>query len=173
MDCSTPGFPVDNQLLEFTQTCTSTWWCHPTISSPVISFFSYLRSFPTSGSFSVSQFFTSVSQSIGISASTSVLLMNIQDWFPLGLMGWISLQTKGLSRVFFNTTVKKHQFFCVQPSLWSNSHKCMFLYHHISQSLTLESAFYFRRQRHWGFTWLQVEAEEGKVCFWCCYKEAR
>ena len=83
--------------------------------------YSCLQSFPTSGSFSVSQFFSSGGQSIGFPASASVLPMNIQDWFPLGLTGWISLQSKGLSRVFSNTTLQKHQFFSAQLSLWSNS----------------------------------------------------
>ena len=95
-------------------------WCHPTISSSVVSFSSHLQFFPASGSFPMSQFFTSGGQSIGV--SVSVLPMNIQDWFPLGLTGWISLQSKGLSRVFSNTTVPKHQFFGAQLSLWSNSH---------------------------------------------------
>ena len=97
-------------------------WCHPTISSSVVPFSSCLQSFPASGSFQMSQLFTSGGQSIGISASTSVLPMNIQDWFPLGWTGWISLQSKGLSRVFSSTTVQNHQFFCAQLSLWSNSH---------------------------------------------------
>ena len=87
------------------------WWCHPTISSSVIPFSSCLQSFPVSGSFSMSQFFASGSQSIGASASASVLSMNIQGWFPLGLTGLISLQSKGLSRVFSRTTIGKHQFF--------------------------------------------------------------
>ena len=93
------------------------WWCHPTISSSVIPFSSCPQSFPASGCFPMSQFFTSGGQSIGVSASASVLLMNIQDWFPLGWTGWISLQSKGLSRVFSNTTVQKHQFFGTQLSL--------------------------------------------------------
>ena len=93
------------------------WWCHPTIPSSVISFSSCLQSFPASGSFQISQLFTSNSQRNGVSASASVLLMNTQDWFPLGWTGWISLQTKGLSRVFSNTTVQKHQFFSAQLSL--------------------------------------------------------
>ena len=97
-------------------------WCHSNISSSVVSFSSYLQSFPASGSFPVSWFFSSGGQSIGVSASASVLPMNIQDWFPLGLTGLISLQSKGLSRVFSNTTVQKHQFFSTQLSLWSNSH---------------------------------------------------
>ena len=96
-------------------------WCHPTISSSVISFSSCLQSFPASGSFLTSWLFTSVGQSIGASALASVLPMNIRDWFPLGLSGLISLQSKGLSRVFSNTTVEKHQFFGTQPSLWSSS----------------------------------------------------
>ena len=96
--------------------------CYPTILSSVIPFSSCLQSFPVSGSFPMSQFFTSGGQSTGVSASASILPMNIQDWFPLGWTGWISLQSKGLSRVFSNTTVQKHQFFSVQLSLWSNSH---------------------------------------------------
>ena len=93
---------------------------HPTISSSVIPFSSCLQSFSASGSFPMSKFFASGGQSIGVSAS--VLPMNIQDWFPLGWNGWISLQSKGLSRVFSNTTVQKHQFFSAQLSLWSNCH---------------------------------------------------
>ena len=92
-------------------------WCHPTISSSVVSFSSHLQSFPTSGSFPMSQLFASGDQSVGESASTSVLPMNTQDWSPLGWTGWISLQSKGLSSVFSNTTVQKHQFFCAQLSL--------------------------------------------------------
>ena len=101
---------------------TTKSWCHPPISSSVIPFSSRLQSFPASGSFPRSQLFTSGGQSIGASASTSVLPMNIQDWFPLGWTGWISWQSKGLSRVFSNTTVQKHQFFGAQLSLQSNSH---------------------------------------------------
>ena len=97
--------------------CSSSRWCHPTISSSVIPFSSCPQSFPASGSFQMSQLFTSGGQSIGVSASTSVLPMNIQDWSPLGWTGWISSQSKGLSRVFSNTTVQKHQFFGTQLSL--------------------------------------------------------
>ena len=97
-------------------------WCLPTISSSVIPFSSYLQSFPASGSFLLSQFFTSGGQSTGVSASASVLPMNIQNWSPLGWTGWISLQSKELSRVFSNTTVQKHQFLGAQLSLKSNSH---------------------------------------------------
>ena len=93
----------------YSNSCPLSWWCHPTISSSVIPFSSYLQSFPASGYFQMSQFFASGGQSIAVSASTSVLPMNIQDWFPLGWTGWISLQSKGLSRIFFNTTVQKHQ----------------------------------------------------------------
>ena len=92
-------------------------WCHPTISSSVIPFSSHLQSFPASGSFQMSPLFTSGGQSIGVSASTSVLPMNIQDWFPLRWTGWISLKSKELSRVFSNTTVQKHQFLGAQLSL--------------------------------------------------------
>jgi len=102
--------------------CPSSQWCHPTISSSVVLFSSGLQSFPVSGSFPMSQLFTSGDQSTGASASASVFPVNIQDWFPLGLTGWISLQSKGLSRVFSNTTAQKHEFYSTQLSLWSNSH---------------------------------------------------
>ena len=105
-----------------TNSCPSSWWCHPAISSSVVPFSSYPQSLPASGSFSMSQLFASGGQSIGVSASTSVLPMNTQDWYPLGWTGWISLQSNGLSRVFFNTTVQKHQFFGTQLSSQSNSH---------------------------------------------------
>ena len=95
--------------------CPSSQWCHPTILSSVVPFSSYLQSFPASESFPMSQFFSSGGESTGVSAS--VLPMNIQDWFPLGLIGWLSLLAKGLSRVFSNTTVQKHQFFGAQLSL--------------------------------------------------------
>ena len=91
--------------------CPLSWWCHLTILSSVVPFSSCLQSFPTSGPFQMSQFFVSDGQSIGASASASVLPMNIQDWFPLGWTVWISLQSKGFSRVFSNTTVQKHQLF--------------------------------------------------------------
>ena len=93
------------------------WWCHPTISSSVVPFSSCPQPFPASGPFPMSQLFASGGQSIGVSASESVLPMNTQDWSPLGWTGWISLQSKGLSRVFSNTTVQKHQFFGAQLSL--------------------------------------------------------
>ena len=106
----------------YSSSCPLSRWCHPTISSSVVPFSSCLQSFPASGSFQMSQLFVSGDQSIGVSASASVLWMNIQDWFPLGWTGWISMQYKGLSRVFSNTTVQKHQFFGTQLSLQSNSH---------------------------------------------------
>ena len=102
--------------------CGSSRWCHPTISSSVVPFSSCLLSFSASRSFPTSQFLASGGQSIGVSVSASVLPMNIQDWFPLGWTGWISLQSKGLSRVFSNTTVQKHQFLSAKLSLWSNPH---------------------------------------------------
>ena len=104
------------------KSCALSQWWYPTISSSVIPFSSCLQSFPASGSFPVSQFFASGGRSIGASASASVLPVNIQDWFPLGWTGWMSLQSKGLSCVFSNTTVQKQQFFSTQYSLWSNSH---------------------------------------------------
>ena len=103
-------------------TCPLSRWCHPIILSSVVPFFSCLQSFPASGSFLMSWLFASGVQSIEVFASASVLPMNVQGWFPLGLTGLISLQSKGLSRVFSNTTVQKHQFFSAQLSIWSNSH---------------------------------------------------
>ena len=123
MDCSMPGFPVLHQLPELPQTSSSSrQWCHPTsvissISSSVIPFSSHLQSFPASGSFPMSQSFPSGGQSVGVWASASVLPVNIQGWFPLRLTSWISLQSKGLSRVFSSATVRKHQFFGAQLSL--------------------------------------------------------
>ena len=101
----------------YSNSCPLNRWCHPTISSSAIPFSSLLQSFPASGSFPMSRLFASGGQNIGVSALTSVLPMNVQDWLPLGLTGWISLQSKGLSWVFFNTTVQKHQFFGTQLSL--------------------------------------------------------
>ena len=102
--------------------CPSSQRCHPIISSSVVPFSSCLQSFLASGSFPMSWLFPSGGESIGASVSASVLPVSIQDWFPLGLTGLISLQSKGFSRVFFNTTVQKHWFFGAQPSLWSNYH---------------------------------------------------
>ena len=109
----------------YSNPCPLSQWCHPTISSSVVPFSSCLQSSPASGSFPMSQFFTSGTQSTAVSASASVLSMNIQDWFPLGWTVWISLQSRGFSRAFSNTAVQKHQFFRTQLSLWSNSHPYM------------------------------------------------
>ena len=109
---------------EFTQTHVL-WWCHPTIPSSANPFSSGFQSFPASGFFPKSQFFPWGSQSIGVLDSTSVLLMNAQEWFPLGWTGWISLKSKERSKVFSSTTVQKHQFFGAQLSLESNSHPYM------------------------------------------------
>ena len=98
----------------YSNSCPLSQWCHPTISSSVGPFSSCPQSFPASGSFQISQLFTSGGPSIGVSASTTVLPMNTQDWFPLGWTGWISLQTKGVSRILSNTTIQKHQFFGTQ-----------------------------------------------------------
>ena len=110
----------------YSNSCPLNQWCHPTISSSVISF-SRLQSFPASGSFPMNWLFASGSQSIEALSSASVLPVKIQGWFPLGLAGLIYLLFKGLSRVFSSTTVQKHQFFSTQPSLWSNSHICTWL----------------------------------------------
>ena len=120
MDCSTPGFPVLLYLPELTQTHVS--WVSKAIqpSHPAAPFSSCPQSFPESGSFPMSQLFASVGQSI--EASASVLPTNIQGWFPLRLTGLISLQSKGLSRIFVSTVTWKHQLFISQPSLWTDSH---------------------------------------------------
>ena len=106
----------------YSNSCLSSRWCHPAISSSVIPFSSCPQSLPASGSFPISQLFMWGGQSIGVSASASVLPMNTQDWSPLGWTGWISLQSRGLSRVFSKNTVQKHQFFSTQLSSQSNSH---------------------------------------------------
>ena len=115
MDCSTPGFPVHHQLPDLAQ--TQVHWVSDAISSSVVPFSSCLQSFPESGSFPWNQIFASGGQSIGVSDSASVFPMNILDWFPLGWTGLISWQSKGLSRVFSNTTVQKHQLFVTELSL--------------------------------------------------------
>ena len=123
MNHSTPGLPVHHQPQSLLKLMSMSWWCHPTISSSVVPFSSCLQSFPSSGSFQMRQFFASGGQSIGDSASVSVLPMNSQDWFPLGWTGWISLLSKGLSRVFSNTTLQKHRSlaftFLYSPTLTS------------------------------------------------------
>jgi len=122
MDWSMPGLPVHHKPGVHSNSCPLSRWYHPTILSSVIPFSSCPQSFPASGSFQMSQLLAWGGQSIRVSASTSVLPMNIQDWFPLGWTGWISLQSKGLSRVFSNITVQKHQFFGAQLSSQSNSY---------------------------------------------------
>ena len=131
MNYSIRSFPICSN------SCPLNQWCHSTISSSVTTLTSCLRPLPASGSFPVSQFFASSGQSIGVSASASVLPINIQDWFPLRLTGSISLLSKGLSRVFSNTTVQKHQFFSTQPSLWSSSHICTWLLKKKTIALTI------------------------------------
>ena len=106
----------------YSNPCPLSWWCHPAISASVVPFISCFQPCPASGSFPMSQLFASGGQSIGVSASASVLPMNTQDWSPLGWTGWISLQSKGLSRVSSNTTVQKHQFSSAQLPSQSNSH---------------------------------------------------
>ena len=169
MDHSTPGLPVHLQLLRFTQTPLSQW-CHPTISSSVMPFFSCLQSFPASGSFLMSQLFASSGQSIGVSASASVLPMNTQDWSPLGWTGWISLQSKGLSRVFSNITVQASTlwpsaFFIVQLShpylttgknialtRWTFVGKVMSLLFNMLSRLVIT---FLPRSKHLLISWLQ------------------
>ena len=123
MNLSTPGLPVCLSPTPgvHSNSCPSSQWCHPAISSSLVPFSSCPQSLPTSKSFPMSQLFTWGSQSIGVSASASVLSMNTQEWSPLGWTGWMSLQSKGLSRVFSNTTVEKHQFFCAPffSPIWS------------------------------------------------------
>ena len=120
MNHSTPGLLSITNSWSLLKLMSMSQWCHLTILSSVVPFSSHLHSFPASGSFQMSQFFASGGQSIGVSAL--VLPMNIQDWFPLGWTDWISLLSKGLSRVFSNMAVQKHQFFGIQLSLCSNSH---------------------------------------------------
>ena len=122
MNRSTPGLPVHHQLPELTQTHPLSQWCHPAISSSIVPFSSCPQSLPASESCPISQLFAWGGQNTGVSALASFLPKNTQDWSPLDWTGWISLQSKGLSRVFSNTTVQKHQFFGAQPSSQSNSH---------------------------------------------------
>ena len=112
-----PSCPSPTHVWAYSNSCPLSRWCHPTISSSVIPFSFWLQSFPESGSFPMNQFFTSGDQNIVVSASASVLPINIQDWFPLGWTGWISLQSKGLSRVFSTTTVQKYEFFSTPKTM--------------------------------------------------------
>ena len=125
MDCSIRGLPVHHQLSELAQTRRWCWWCQPTISSSVVPFFSCLQSFPASGSFPVSQFFTSGGQSTEVSASASVFPMNIQDWFPLGWTGWISLQSETLNSLFQQHGSKASILWCLPFFIAQLSHPYM------------------------------------------------
>ena len=122
MYCSTPGFPVLRSPRAYSNSCPLSWWCHLTISSSVAPFSRCPQFFPASESSQMSRLFASGGQNIGALASASVLPMNIQDWFPLGLTALISLLSKGLLRSFLGSTIWEHQFFGVQPSLWFNCH---------------------------------------------------
>ena len=123
LQCTSPPCPSASPGV-CPSSCPLNWWCLPTISSSVTLFSSCPQSFPASGSFPMNQLFTSGGQSIGASASVSVLPVDIQSWFPLRLTGWFSLMSKVFSRVFSSTTIWKHQFFSAQPSLLFNSHIC-------------------------------------------------
>ena len=125
----------------YLNSCPLSQQCHPTILPSVVSFSSCPQSFPASGSFQMNQLFAWGGQSIGVSASASVLPMNIQDWFPLVLTDWISLQCKRLSRVFSNTTIQKHQFFSAQLSLESSSHIHTWFSHCIFSSAVFPVVF--------------------------------
>ena len=157
-------------------------WCHPTISSSVVPFSSHLQSFSASGSFQMSQLFASGVQSIGVSASASVLPMNTQDWSPLGWTGWISLQSNGLSRVFSNTTVKKHEFFSGQPSEIDNdqlrgSSKLILLQLQeklknststILQSFRVWSKLEGWKIQYFGASWANLKQNRKIIIFKCC-----
>ena len=130
--CNLKNYSMPSPILQYlSRVCSNSyplrWWCYLAISSSVAPFSFFPQSLPEVGSFPVSRLFTLGGQSIRASALASVLPMNIQGWFPLGWTGLISLLSKGLSRVFSNTTVRKHHFFGTQPSLWSNSHICAWL----------------------------------------------
>ena len=130
MDCSMPGFPVLHCLIVDSNSHPLSWWCHPTFSSSVAHFYSCLQSFPGLGASPISWLFAAGSQSIEVLVSTSVFSMNIQDWFPLGLTGLISLQSKRVSRVFSSTIIWKHQFLGTQPFYGPNlipMHDCMII----------------------------------------------
>ena len=157
------SFTISQSLLKLS--CPLSWWCHSTVSSSVIPFSSCLQSFPASGSFLVSQLFSSGGQLIGASASASVPPVNIQDWFPLGLTGLISFLSKGISRAFLSTRVQEHQFFGAQPSLWSNSHPYitagrnhsfdyMGLCWQKSLAYPIPSNSYSSPSTHWASSWL-------------------
>ena len=140
MNCSTPGFPACHYFTEFAQThvdWVSGWY--PTISSSIASFSSCPQSFPASGSFPMSQLFTSGGQHVG--ALASVLPKNIQGWFPIGLIDLTSIQSKGFSRVLSSITIQKHRFFIAEPSLWFSSHICTWLLEKTNTALTIQTFF--------------------------------
>ena len=139
--------------------CPWSRWCLPTISYSVIPFSSRLQSFPASGSFQMSQFFASGDQSIGVSALASVLPINIQDWSPLGWTGWISLQSKGLSRVFFNTTVQKHQFFGALLSLYLPLYLVILCVFFKNKDILLHNLSSYQLQK----TWVQYLKSQYKI----------
>ena len=172
----------------YSNSCPLSRWCHPAILSSVVSFSSHPQSFPASGSFPMSQFFESSGQSIGVSASASILSMNIQDWSLLGWTGWISLQSKGLSGVFSNTTVQKHQFFCTlfivqlsHPYMTTGKTialtRCTFVGKVMSLLFNVLSRLvisFFPRRKSLLFSWLQspsavILGPKKKVshCFYC------
>ena len=138
MGCSMPDFPVLQSPRACSDLCPLSRWCHPTISSSATLFSSCLQSFLASGCFPMSWLFTSGGQSIGASASASVLSMNIQGWFPLGLSGLISLQSKGLSRIFSSTTIWKYQFFSAQIDINTNTYKDINWNSHIDINTCIE-----------------------------------
>ena len=189
MDCSTSSFPVLRYLPEFAQ--TRVHWCYPTISSFVSPFSFFPQSFPVSGSFPVSQLFTSGGQSIGASALAPALPMNTQGWFPLGWTSLTSLLSKGLSKIFSTLTVRRHQFFAIQPCLWSSSHICTlymttgkvialtlqtFVGEVMSLLLNTLSRFvitFLPRSKHFLTSWLQspsaVILKPNKICHCFCF----
>ena len=151
MDCSTPGFPVLPSPGTWSNSCPLCWWCYPTISSSVIPFSSCPQSFPASGSFPMSQLFASGGQSIGISASASVFPMNVQDWFPLGSIGWISLLSKGLLGVF-SVTSKLFKIIQFLRKKEKKESLCLPLLPQIPPSIRVfsnESALYMRWPKYW------------------------
>ena len=139
--------------------CPSSQWCHPTIPSSVVHFSSCLQAFLASGSFPMSQLLASGSQSIGASASASALPMNTQDWFPLGLTGLISLQSKGLPRVFFNTTVQKHKFFGAPLSLYLPLYLLILCVFFTNKDILLHNLSSYQLQK----TWVQYLKSQYKI----------
>ena len=165
MDCSTADVPVLHYLQVCSNSCPLSHWCHPTTSSSVSPFSSCPQSFPASGSFPMSQLFTSGGQSIGVLVSTSVLPRNIQGWFPLGLTGMISLLSKGLSRFFLSTTVWKHQFFVVLVVYWPWIQRSCWIH-----LFTLKNRFLDKTQNAETIQYWQGDGATEKLihCLWKC-----